>query len=63
MLTDAELVGLARSGDASCLGLLFERHMADMRAVAVALLGYGPDADDAVQDATVAALPIAGHAA
>jgi DNA-directed RNA polymerase specialized sigma24 family protein len=56
VLSDGDLVRAARAGDASCLGLLLERHLADMRAVAVALLGYGPDAEDAVQDAMLAAL-------
>jgi RNA polymerase sigma-70 factor (ECF subfamily) len=56
MLSDAELVAAARGGDASCLGLLIERHRASMRAVAVRLLGYGPAADDAVQDAVLIAL-------
>jgi hypothetical protein len=55
-LSDAELVTAALGGDASCLGLVLERHRADMRAVAVARLGYGPSADDAVQDAMVTAL-------
>ena len=36
------------AGDASCLGVLLDRHRAGMRAVAVALLGYGPAAEDAV---------------
>ena len=55
-LPDAELVAAARGGDASCLGVLIERHRAAMRAVAVRLLGYGPAADDAVQDAVLVAL-------
>ena len=37
-------------------GVLIERHRAAMRAVAVRLLGYGPAADDAVQDAVLVAL-------
>jgi RNA polymerase sigma-70 factor (ECF subfamily) len=56
MLSDAELVAGARGGDASCLGVLFERHRAGLRAVAVRLLGHGPAADDAVQDAALVAL-------
>jgi RNA polymerase sigma-70 factor (ECF subfamily) len=55
-LPDAELVAAARGGDASCLGVLIERHRAAMRAVAVRLLGHGPAADDAVQDAVLVAL-------
>ena len=54
--SDAELVRAALGGDPSGLGLLLERHRADMRAVAVARLGYGPAADDAVQDAMLIAI-------
>ncbi|MFJ2085766.1 RNA polymerase sigma factor [Micromonospora chokoriensis] len=53
---DAELVALARTGDAAALGALLAGHEAEMRAVAVSILGYGPDAEDAVQDAMVVAL-------
>jgi RNA polymerase sigma factor (sigma-70 family) len=56
--SDAELVRAAWSGDATALGSLLARHRAGMRAVALSLLGYGPDADDAVQDACLVAL---GH--
>jgi RNA polymerase sigma factor (sigma-70 family) len=55
-LTDGELVWAARAGDASCMGVLLERHRAGMKAVAVSLLGYGPAAEDVVQDAMVTAL-------
>lgn len=54
--TDADLVAAARAGDAAGLGLLLERHRAGMRAVALNLLGWGPDADDAVQDANLIGL-------
>jgi RNA polymerase sigma-70 factor (ECF subfamily) len=54
--SDGDLVKAARAGDASSLGLLLERHRADMRAVAVALLGYGTAAEDAVQDGMLTAL-------
>ncbi|GIM88948.1 DNA-directed RNA polymerase sigma-70 factor [Paractinoplanes toevensis] len=47
---------LARDGDAGALGVLVRRHEAGMRAVALSLLGYGPDAEDAVQDAMVTAI-------
>jgi RNA polymerase sigma-70 factor (ECF subfamily) len=53
---DADLVHAARTGDANSLGLLVARHRAGMYAVAVSLLGYGPDAEDAVQDAALTAL-------
>ncbi|WP_329139277.1 sigma-70 family RNA polymerase sigma factor [Streptomyces sp. NBC_01476] len=55
-LTDAELTRAAQSGDIGALGLLLERHRAGMRAVALSLLGHGPDAEDAVQDAALVAL-------
>ncbi|MGC4770437.1 RNA polymerase sigma factor [Micromonospora sp. DT44] len=58
---DAELVTLAQAGDAGALGVLLTRHEAGMRAVAVSLLGYGPDAEDAVQDAMVTALRRVGE--
>ncbi len=53
---DAELVAAARSGDAAGFGVLLERHRAGMRAVAISLLGWGPDAEDVVQDAMLVAL-------
>lgn len=53
---DAELVLLAQAGDAAALGALLARHEAGMRAVALSVLGYGPDAEDAVQDAMLVAL-------
>ncbi|MFF5054696.1 RNA polymerase sigma factor [Micromonospora sp. NPDC000663] len=54
--SDADLVVLAQAGDAGALGVLLARHEAGMRAVALSLLGYGPDAEDAVQDAMVVAV-------
>ncbi|MFD6682827.1 MULTISPECIES: RNA polymerase sigma factor [Micromonospora] len=54
--SDAELVVLAQAGDAAALGVLLARHEAGMRAVALSVLGYGPDAEDAVQDTMVVAL-------
>ncbi|MEV4811837.1 RNA polymerase sigma factor [Micromonospora avicenniae] len=53
---DADLARAAQAGDVSALGLLLARHRPAMLAVAITLLGYGPDAEDAVQDATVVAL-------
>jgi RNA polymerase sigma-70 factor (ECF subfamily) len=47
---------MAQCGDAGALGLLLARHRAGMRAVALNLLGYGPDAEDAVQDAALVAV-------
>ncbi|MFG1602674.1 RNA polymerase sigma factor [Actinoplanes sp. NPDC049265] len=54
--TDADLVRAARTGDAASLGVLLGRHRAGMYAVAVGLLGAGPDAEDAVQDAALIAV-------
>jgi RNA polymerase sigma factor (sigma-70 family) len=53
---DEDLVKAAQSGDAASLGALFIRHRASMQATALALLGPGPDAEDAVQDAALTAL-------
>lgn len=50
------MVRSAQGGDASALGLLLRKHEAGMRSVALAILGYGPDAEDAVQDAMMVAL-------
>jgi RNA polymerase sigma factor (sigma-70 family) len=54
--TDVELTRRAQAGETGALGLLLARHQAPMRAVALSLLGYGPDAEDAVQDAALTAL-------
>jgi RNA polymerase sigma-70 factor (ECF subfamily) len=54
--TDEELTRRAQSGETGALGLLLARHQAPMRAVAMSLLGYGPDAEDAMQDAALTAL-------
>ncbi|WP_033342190.1 RNA polymerase sigma factor [Catenuloplanes japonicus] len=54
--TDATLVADAREGDAAAFAALAQRHLAGMRATAIALLGYTDDADDAVQDALLTAL-------
>ncbi|MCW2654308.1 MAG: polymerase, sigma-24 subunit, subfamily [Mycobacterium sp.] len=55
-LSDAELTRAAQAGDAGALGVLLARHEAAMRAVALGTLGYGPDTDDAVQDAALVAV-------
>lgn len=56
MLSDAELVRTAQSGDATSLGVLLERHRAPLYALALRFLGHGPDAQDAVQDTFLIAL-------
>lgn len=53
---DADLVRAAQAGDASSLGAVLERHRASMQAVAVSLLGYSPEAQDAVQETMLVAL-------
>ncbi|MEU1532939.1 RNA polymerase sigma factor [Streptomyces fagopyri] len=55
-LEDAALTRAAQAGEVAALGLLLERHRAGMRAVALSVLGPGPDVDDVVQDAAVTAL-------
>ncbi|WP_405056083.1 sigma-70 family RNA polymerase sigma factor [Kribbella sp. NBC_01505] len=54
--TDAELVRAAQRGEIGQLGLLLTRHRAGMRAVAVAIHGHRPAAEDAVQEACLLAL-------
>ncbi|MEV8638435.1 sigma-70 family RNA polymerase sigma factor [Streptosporangium sp. NPDC051023] len=56
LVADEELVRRAQAGEVTALGALLARHEAPMRAVALTLLGPGPDADDVVQDAALAAL-------
>ncbi|MFI8201225.1 RNA polymerase sigma factor [Streptomyces sp. NPDC085937] len=54
--SDLELTLEAQRGDVAALGLVLTRHQGRMLGVAVSLLGYGPDAEDAVQDAAVIAI-------
>jgi RNA polymerase sigma-70 factor (ECF subfamily) len=61
MTGDADLVDAIRRGDAAGLAVLLERHRGAMQAVAVSLLGWGADAEDAVQDAMLAALQRIGE--
>jgi hypothetical protein len=58
---DTELVHAARGGDPASLAALLTRHHAAMRAVAVSLLGWSADAEDAVQDAMLVALQRIGE--
>jgi RNA polymerase sigma-70 factor (ECF subfamily) len=46
----------AQAGEVAALGALLARHQAGMRATALAILGHGPDAEDAVQEAALIAL-------
>jgi RNA polymerase sigma factor (sigma-70 family) len=56
VLSDADLVREAQGGEVRGLGLLLDRHAPAMRAVALSILGHTPDAQDAVQEATIIAL-------
>ncbi len=56
VLSDAELVRAAQGGDAASLGLLLERHRAPLYGLALQILGYGPQAQDAVHDTFLVAL-------
>jgi hypothetical protein len=56
MSDDASLVRRAQAGDVAGLGELLERHRALLHAVAVGMLGHGPEAEDAVHDTFVIAL-------
>jgi RNA polymerase sigma-70 factor, ECF subfamily len=53
---DVLLVRAAQAGQERALGALLERHRARLHAVAVGMLGHGPDAEDAVQDTLLIAL-------
>src|SRR6478735_5603094 len=49
------LVALARTGDRAAFGVLIEDHLAAARRLALAAVGQPADADEAVQEASVAA--------
>lgn len=49
------LVALARTGDRAAFGRLIEDHLSAARRLALAAVGQPTDADEAVQDASVAA--------
>ena len=55
-MQDAELAALAAAGDREAFGKLVERYAAQARRVARSILGNEDDADDAAQDAFLAAL-------
>jgi RNA polymerase sigma-70 factor (ECF subfamily) len=56
VISDAELVVLARAGEAGAFGMLVERHRAALYAAALAVLGDRDAAMDAVQEAFMVAL-------
>ncbi|TYK53029.1 RNA polymerase sigma factor [Actinomadura decatromicini] len=53
---EVELVQAAQAGVVAAVSLLLERHWAGMRAVALSILGPGPDVDDVMQEAALVAL-------
>ena len=56
MLSDTELVKAAQRGDVAGLGILLERQRAPLYATALNILGYTPQAQDAVQDTFLIAM-------
>lgn len=54
--SDAALLLAARNGDCAGLGLLLERYRPRLHAAALRLLGYGPEAEDAVHETFLVAL-------
>jgi len=54
-VTDAELVGRARQGDAAAFGELVDRHRTAVYRAARAALGSAEEAEDAAQDAFLSA--------
>ena len=53
---DGDLVRAARAGDVTSLGILFERYRPHLLGLAVSLVGYRAEAEDAVHDTFVTAL-------
>src|ERR687886_1720188 len=56
VLSDVELARAAQNGDAASVGVLLERHRAALYALALRILGRGPEAQDAVQETFLIAL-------
>lgn len=56
VLNDADLVRAAQNGDSASLGILLERYRASLYGSALGILGYGPQAEDAVHDTFLVAL-------
>lgn len=54
-VTDADLVARARQGDAAAFGELIDRHRTSVYRAAMAALGSHADAEDAAQEAFLAA--------
>lgn len=60
-LSDPELVAGAASGDAECLGQLFDRHAGRMKSLAMRIVGAPDEAEDVVQEVFVKAWLQAGR--
>src|SRR5882724_1751856 len=60
-MQDADLVRSARAGDTASLGILFERYRPHLLALAMSILGYRADAEDAVHDTFLTALARLGE--
>ncbi|MFI8185309.1 RNA polymerase sigma factor [Actinacidiphila glaucinigra] len=60
-IDDTALTRAAQAGEIAALSLLLERHRAGMRAVALSVLGPGPDVEDVMQEAAVTALRRVGE--
>ena len=56
MPSDADLVRAAQNGDSLSLGILLECYRASLHGSALGILGYGPQAEDAVHDTFLVAL-------
>ena len=56
MSPDAQLLQAAHAGDAASFGLLLERYRPRLFAIALRMLGYGSQAEDAVQETFLTAL-------
>jgi RNA polymerase sigma factor (sigma-70 family) len=56
VLDDADLVRAAQNGETASLGILLERYRAALYGSALGILGYGPQAEDAVHDTFLVAL-------
>ena len=54
-MTDADLIARARQGDPAAFGELIDRHRTSVYRAALAALGSHADAEDAAQDAFLAA--------
>lgn len=61
MLSDADLIARAASGDGECLGELFDRHAGRVKALALRIVRSPEEAEDVVQEVFVQAWRQAGR--